>query len=242
MTDQTSTNSFPEVPAKAAPTTIALWPEAAKAYETMTKAAEVVGSVKGSVGEFLAKAKAAVLDKEDGKYVAELVEAFRKAADDGEKFLAEKAQGIASESMKDLTPKREQAEKKYAEAAADFDAAVNFLAKDKAAAKVLATVTRPTLPKAAKGSASGGTSKVSNARMRYYRIKDGEKTLQPDSQNSTSSLAYYFAGCLEDKPKGSKGILANWAKAKGVDIDSAEAWSIELPSGVTIGGDPIAAE
>lgn len=231
--------TFPaEAPEKASPMTKSLWPEAAKAFETMTAAVEAVAKVKGSATEFQARAKADVYDTEDGKYVSDLVESFVTMAAAGQAWLEEQYGSRTAELMKDLTPKKDAAEKKYSEARADFDAALQFLGKDKAVAKVIATVTMPTLPKSTRGTGGGSAVKITG--LRYWRQLAGQaKEYQGPTQNKASTLAYHYGGSIIGQDKGNMGALVQYGMSKGVNVKGTEPWSLDLPDGTKIGADKV---
>lgn len=239
MTQQDSkTLDFPtEAPAGASPTTAALWPEAVKAFETMASSAKAIDDLKGTAGEILGKARKDVLETKDGKYVAMLIEKFRKAADEGEAWIAQQATETAGDKMKGADAKRKAAEAKYTEAKKDFDSALTFLSRDKKVAKILATVTVPTV----KRSSSGGSGPRANTSgLSYWRQpKGGAKEYQGQAQNQASSLAWYYAGCLSDSKNGNMGALVQYASAKGVNVKGSDPWEIELPNGTVIGADKV---
>lgn len=243
MTESTNseTITFPaKPPAKAAPMTAALWPEAAKAHATILGSVKAAEAIKGSAGEILAKARAAILLTEDGAYVAAMVAEFRAAADRGTAWLEQQANEAASAQMKGSEPKAKAAQAKYAEAVKDLESAMTFLLRDKAAAKVLATVTVPSFPKAGRSSSGSSGPNENTSGLAYFRqVKGGDKTYQSSHQNSASSLAYYYGGCLVNEKNGNIGSLVNYASAKGVDVKGATPWTLELPNGTILGCDKV---
>lgn len=86
------------------------------------------------------------------------------------------------------------------------------------------------------GTGGGGKVKVSN--IRYYRIKDGERTDQKDSQNSFSSLAWYYSKNA-DGERMSAGDLALLVKNETGKDPYSEAFTFDVGNGYTIGADVV---
>lgn len=86
-------------------------------------------------------------------------------------------------------------------------------------------------------STGGGKVKVSN--IRYYRVKDGERTDQKDSQNSFSSLAWYYSK-NENGDRMSAGDLATLVKNETGKDPYAEAFEFDMGNGYVIGAEVVA--
>lgn len=93
-------------------------------------------------------------------------------------------------------------------------------------------VTVPALK--AGGGGSSGPRPVKTSGMTWYRIIDGEKRPQPDSQDKHSSMAYYYGKKImgtEERP--SVDEFNKWLLDNGVK-SVTEPWSVEV-DGITYG-------
>lgn len=226
--------AFPDnAPKGAGAILVAIWDEGRKAFDSLAEAVKAATAVKGSMGEFVGQAKTMTnetlvadllaLAEDDTMTVGEFVAGV-------EQYRAE----VLAKLTGDLAPKREAAEATYKSARADWDSFVNFAAKDKAGAKVLETLTIPTLP-TAKVSKGSGSAKVSNAHLVFFSVDNGEEKAMAPTQNKLSSLAWYKAAELvADGKNGNVESLKAFAKEQNVDIDSTD-WTLTLPSGRILG-------
>lgn len=133
----------------------------------------------------------------------------------------------------------------------DVEALVTLRTSTAATAEALRTILAdagiadlPEVPKGRKAGSSAGTStrtvKVSGAR--YYRVTGGEKTYQPDSQNTLSSLVYYQSHHFS--PDGKRMTTDDFValcRSAGIDPKAATPWQAE-ENGVIVGMDVIPTE
>lgn len=98
----------------------------------------------------------------------------------------------------------------------------------------------PEIPAAPKSGRSSGTSSRSTkaGAMTFYRVIDGERVYQPSSQDSLSSLAYYYFKSAETKVRASVGDLRDALAKQHGKVDETADWenTVELNGNtVTIG-------
>lgn len=145
--------------------------------------------------------------------------------------------GWLKDNAKDTGPGLEALSKKRADLAETIIARAKLLVQ----AGILDAV--PDIPNAPKSkasrSASGSSVKVSGAR--YYKVEGGEKNYIGDTQNSVSSVAFYWTKKLTGEKLSTDDFVA-WAKKHhNVDVKQASPWSITA-NGITVGMDVVAAD
>lgn len=229
--------SFPEAPAKSKPDVMFIFTQARTAFDSMVEAVTAANAVKGSIGQFTARAKSDIdsidlptlLDMMGDDLIAESTVA------DLETALVAFRDAHLKALTSDLTPRREAAESAYAEARSDWDAILRFAKGDTLDA--LKGVMLPNLPgKSSVPKSATVKGDTVDSKIRYWRQpKGGEKSYQGPAKLAT--LAFQQCGELNpDGDNGSVGTLVAYASSKGVNVQqTTEAWTLELPSGKQIG-------
>lgn len=205
----------------------------------INEADQKVAEAKGDEKALQAKAHADLVNKdEDYRYVSDMLDAYRAMVTEGEEFLAQMvAEGVAairSSSKGDV-------EKILA-------ARNELVAKAKAYRTVLEGAGEKDLPaipgtrSVSTGGTSSGGRAVSTSQATYYRVVNGERTNQPATQNTLSSLVWYQSHHVNGKRMSVRDFQAWALKTHKVDVKQAKAWSIKLNDSVTVGMEPAKVE